>query len=229
MADAPKSKPSDSSKTSTGPGLGFYIAIIIAFVVIGYIGTNITPVNIDTVASGDLFKELGLFLQGKATSQPEVNAFFLGIKNFLLVLSVLFFAGIVWLGLRSREVHHAEHEKYKPIHIEETEAKGRMIQWQVVLNHVNSESPAEWKLGILEADNMLDEILEDQGYFGETVADKLKAMSPSRITSYQELWEAHKVRNEIAHGGAIDMELSKKVARDTIANFGKAFKELGYI
>lgn len=205
------------------------LLIIAAIGVLIFINVKITPITVDTVSSGSIFTELWLFLQGKATSVSAVNTIFLWLKNFLIVLSVLFFAGIVWVNLRSREVHHAEHEKYAPVIVEEVEAKGRMIQWQVVLNHVNSESPAEWKIGILEADNMLDEILEDQGYVGETVADKLKTMNPSRITSYQELWNAHKVRNEIAHGGAIDMELSKKTARDTVANFGKAFKELGYI
>ena len=203
------------------------LLILVAIGVIIYVGVNITPVNMETVSSGAVFTELWLFLQGKATNSSL--ALLLWLKDFSLVLTVLFFAGIVWIMLRARELHHREHEKYAPVLLEEIVAKGKMIQWQVVLNHVNSESPAEWKLGILEADNMLDEILEDQGYKGESVADKLKAMSPSRITSYQELWEAHKVRNAIAHGGAIDMELSKKTARDTIANFGKAFKELGYI
>ncbi len=205
------------------------LVIVVAIGVVVYISIDITPITINTVSSGSFFTDLWLFLQGKATSASAANSLLLWLKNFSLVLSILFFAGIVWLFLRTREVHHSEHKKYEPIHVEEVEAKGRMIQWQIVLNHINSENPAEWKLGILEADNMLDEILEDQGYLGKTVADKLKAMNPSRITSYQELWEAHKVRNEIAHGGAIDMELSKKTARDTVTNFGKAFKELGYI
>ncbi len=205
------------------------IFFVVAGAVIAYIGTNIGTFNAETISSGEFFRNLWSFSQDKAPVLSEVSAIVIWIKNFSMVLSVLFFAGIVWLILRSREVHHLEHEKYAPILVDKIEAKGRMIQWQLVLNHVNSENPAEWKLGILEADNMLDEILEEEGYLGETVADKLKAMSPSKITSYQELWEAHKVRNEIAHGGAIDMELSNKTARDTVTNFGKAFKELGYI
>jgi len=54
-------------------------------------------------------------------------------------------------------------------------------------------------------------------------------MSRTKIASYDDIWEAHKVRNEIAHGGAIEMDLSKKMARDIIAKFGNAFKELGYL
>ena len=158
-----------------------------------------------------------------------METFFLGIEGLLAVLSLVFFAGIIWIGLRAGDVHHKIRNQYKPLPVEEVEAKGLMVQWQVVLDHVDSENPAEWKLAILEADNMLDEILEDQGYFGETVAEKLKAMTPSRIVSYDDVWDAHKVRNQIAHGGAIDMELTKKTARDTVTKFGNAFKDLGYL
>ena len=104
-----------------------------------------------------------------------------------------------------------------------------MVQWQVVLNHLNAETPAEWKLAILEADNMLDEILEAEGYRGESIGDRLKAMDPGSLRSYSDVWEAHKVRNRIAHEGAATMDFSKKEARDTIGKFEKVFKELGYI
>ncbi len=224
-----KKPPAHAPSSGIDPIYVLFLLFIVGGTVIAYISTHIGTLNADTIFSGEFFKNLWLFSQDKAPVLFEVSAIAIWVKNFSIVLSVLFFVGIVWLIIRARGVNHREHEKYAPVLVEEIEAKGRMIQWQLVLNHVNSESPAEWKLGILEADNMLDEILEDQGYLGETVADKLKAMSPSRITSYQELWEAHKVRNEIAHGGAINMELSKKTARDTITNFGKAFKELGYI
>jgi len=205
------------------------LAIVAAIALVVYISTHITPITIGTVSSGAVFSDLFLFLQGKTTSVTTVETFFLGIEGLLAVLSLVFFAGIIWIGLRAGDVHHKIRNQYKPLPVEEVEAKGLMVQWQVVLDHVDSENPAEWKLAILEADNMLDEILEDQGYFGETVAEKLKAMTPSRIVSYDDVWDAHKVRNQIAHGGAIDMELTKKTARDTVTKFGNAFKDLGYL
>lgn len=205
------------------------LAIIAGLWFLMYISTHVTPLNVDSVASGSAFSNLFAFLQGKAGGLTSIQAFFLGLESLLAVLALVFFAGIIWIGLRAGNIHHKVHEQYAPIPALEVEAKGIMVQWQVVLDHVNSENPAEWKLAILEADNMLDEILEDQGYVGETVAEKLKVMTPSRIASYDDIWEAHKVRNQIAHGGAIDMELTKKTARDTIAKFENAFKDLGYL
>lgn len=205
------------------------LAIVVAILLVIYISTNITPVNIETVLSGQVVFDITSFVQGKVSASALVDHYLAPLKEIFVVISMVFLAGIFWVMLQGRTVHHKEHEAYKPILVEEIVAKELAVEWQVVLNHVNSENPAEWKLAILEADNMLDEILEEQGYFGETVADKLKAMSPSRIGSYEGLWEAHKLRNQIAHGGAIDMDLSKKIARDTIAKFENAFRDLGYL
>ncbi|MHB1118020.1 MAG: hypothetical protein ACYCZ7_00610 [Minisyncoccota bacterium] len=204
------------------------LTVILVIVLVVYVSANITPISIDTIRSGAVFADLSAFLQGKTTSFTSVQAFFLGLEGFLAILALVFFAGIVWISLRARDVHHKVHDQYAPLPVEEVETSGYGIQWQVVLDHASSENPAEWKLAVLEADNMLDEILEDQGYFGDTVADKLKAMSPERITAYDELWEAHKLRNQIAHEGAATMEISKKSVRDAIEGFEKAFKDLGY-
>ena len=204
------------------------IAIIFAVCIVVYVTTNITPITIDTVFSGAAPVAILSFIIGDIDVRPVQN-FFVSLQATLAVLSVLFLIGIFWVGIKIREIHHHEHEKYSPIPIEEAAAKEKSIRWHVILDHVNSQSSAEWKIAILEADNILDEILTDQGYVGDTVAEKLKTMSRTKIASYDDLWQAHIVRNKIAHGGAIDMDLSQKMARDTIAKFENAFKELGYL
>lgn len=204
------------------------VAIVVGVALAMYVSANITPISVDTVVSGEAPAVLLAWLTGKV-NLTDAQSLLFSLQNTFAVAGILLFAGSFLLTLKINKIHHAEHEKYRPVDLEEVAAKEKFIQWQVVLDHVNSESPAEWKLAILEADNMLDEILEDQGYVGKTLADKLKAMSPTKMASYNEVWDAHKLRNEIAHGGAIDMELSKKAARDAVAQFGNAFKELGYL
>lgn len=204
------------------------IAIVIGVAAIIYVSNNITPLNVDTVVSGEAPRTLQAFFSSKV-SFNWIQNFLYSLKGPLEVLGLIFLGGIFWTVLRLRAIHHHEHEKYKPIVNEETVAKERTIQWQMVLDHINGDNPAEWKLAILEADNILDEVLEDQGYVGDTVADKLKTMSRTRISSYDDVWEAHKLRNDIAHGGAIDMDLTKKMARDAVTKFENAFRELGYL
>ncbi|MCK9345248.1 MAG: hypothetical protein M0P64_04005 [Candidatus Pacebacteria bacterium] len=205
------------------------VVIVLSFILLVYVSDNIVPVNVDTIASGEAPATMLSFVLGKVPLATIQN-FIFSIQNGLAFLGLLFMAGAFWATLKIREIHHHEEEKYKPIKPEVDSLSGaKSIPWQVITNHMNSENPAEWKLAILEADNILDEVLEDMGYKGETVAEKLKGMSRTKIASYDDIWEAHKLRNKIAHGETLDMDLTPKLARDTIAKFENAFKELGYL
>lgn len=200
--------------------------VVFSIVALMYISANITPVTFSTVLSGEAPATLLSYIMS-GVDISAIQNFLIPAQNVLGVIGIVFLGGVFWTTIKINEIHHAEHVKYEALPVEKEEVAGRMIQWKVVLEHVMSENPAEWKLAILEADNMLDEILEEHGYLGETLADKLKAMNPTRVTSYNEIWDAHKLRNQIAHGGAMEMDLTKKMARDAVANFGSAFKELG--
>ncbi|MFZ2831808.1 MAG: hypothetical protein WAZ40_01505 [Minisyncoccia bacterium] len=204
------------------------ISIIVGIFLFFYVSNNIISLNSETVFSGEAPKAIFSFLFGNVPVDT-IQSFFASLEAPLVVTGMIFLAGAFWATLKGREIHHHEEHKYAPIKVEEVTAKEKSIQWEVILEHVNSESPAEWKIAILEADNMLDEVLEDMGYTGDTLAEKLKGMSKTKIASYQDMWDGHVLRNQIAHGGGIDMDLSKKLARDTVAKYGNAFKELGYL
>lgn len=180
------------------------------------INSSIETIN-TTIETGGSFK-----------NSESLQSFLSSLRNVLSVLGVLFFVGLVMVVRRKSEVNAKLYAQYESIHIEETEAKEMATQWAVVLNHINSLNPAEWKLGILEADNMLGEILEDLGYRGESIGEKLKSVDPSDMQTYSDAWEAHKVRNQVAHEGST-MDFSAKIARDTINRYEKVFKELGYL
>jgi len=72
---------------------------------------------------------------------------------------------------------------------------------------------------------MLEELLESLGYVGATVADKLKTARPETFRSIEDAWEAHKVRNAVAHQGS-GFALTKRIAQETVARFGRVFEEL---
>lgn len=203
------------------------LLILVGVFVLIFVSRNITPISPNAIVSGQATEGLISFF-GTQVDVGALRDLLLSFGNVLAVLAIVLVGASFWLSIRVSEINKKEKEKYAPILTEESEAKAMLVQWQVVLNHVNSESPAEWKLAILEADNMLDEILEAEGYQGETLGEKLKAVPAGAIRSYNDLWEAHKMRNLIAHESGT-MDLTKKMARDTINQFEVAFKELGHI
>jgi Ca2+/Na+ antiporter len=97
-----------------------------------------------------------------------------------------------------------------------------------VEQHIRSDNPNDWRLAIIEADIILEEILEDSGYAGITIGEKLKSASATSFVTLQDAWEAHKVRNKIAHQGG-DFVLTKKLAQETINQYRRVFAEFGVV
>ncbi|MEY2665686.1 MAG: hypothetical protein RLZZ480_791 [Candidatus Parcubacteria bacterium] len=95
-----------------------------------------------------------------------------------------------------------------------------------VLKHIDSDNPNDWKLAIIEADIILDDLLKQRGYAGSSLGERLKSISPTSLASLSDAWEAHKVRNRIAHEGA-DFVLTKRIAEETISRYRKVFNEFG--
>jgi uncharacterized membrane protein len=141
---------------------------------------------------------------------------------FLLVLYVYASTGKKQLedldteARKRREQIYQEHFKGLP--------KNNRVQ--DMLDHIGSDSPSDWKLAIIEADIILDEILKDAGYAGTSLGERLRSISPQQLRSLDDAWQAHKVRNQIAHGGA-DFILTKRLAEDTIKQYRRVFHEMG--
>lgn len=124
-------------------------------------------------------------------------------------------------GLMHEELHAAEHAY--AMQNGGAQASDRFTELQ---SHLESNNPNDWKLAIIEADILLDDLLKKRGYAGISLGDRLKGISPSVLHSLDDAWQAHKVRNQIAHAGA-DFVLTQKIARETIVQYKRVFTELG--
>ncbi len=100
--------------------------------------------------------------------------------------------------------------------------------WENIRLKLLGESPSDWRLGIIEADIYLDRVLDSKGYYGDTLGDKLKNLTPDKLPSLQIAWEAHKVRNRIAHDG-VDFSLTMPEARRTLSYYEIVFRDLEVI
>lgn len=95
-------------------------------------------------------------------------------------------------------------------------------RFAIIQGYMSSNSEALWRIGILEADNMLFEILREKGYTGETVGDMLKSAS---FKTVQMAWDAHGVRNRIAHEGS-NFQLTEREAKRAFTLYESVFREL---
>lgn len=126
-------------------------------------------------------------------------------------------------------VWRAEKTKVYPADMKVTNGNGLALnptkkKWEQILAHAGSESPSEWRMAIIEADIILDDLLEVLHLPGETMGDKLKAVEKSDFNTIDLAWEAHKARNMIAHEGS-DFLLNQHETRRIISLYEAVFKE----
>ncbi|MFA6536177.1 MAG: hypothetical protein WC250_03960 [Candidatus Paceibacterota bacterium] len=152
------------------------------------------------------------------------------ITPYSIMISVLLLVGIVYCLMRIKQLREAEEEQFAQNKEAAAEAKSEMVnkKWQRVLEHIGSANPGDWRLAIMEADIMLDELLEKLGYQGDGIGEKLKSVEKSDFTSIDQAWEAHKVRNQIAHEGS-EFQLSEREAKRVVSLFEAVFKEFKFV
>ncbi len=128
---------------------------------------------------------------------------------------------------RKNEIEKIIEAKYHTDGVKYDKEK-KNVRWEQILKHVASENPNDWRLAIIEADIILDEMVKSMGYAGESLGERLKRVEQSDFNSIEAAWEAHKVRNRIAHSGS-DFILTQREARRIISLYEQVFREFEYL
>ncbi len=174
-------------------------------------------------------------LQAWAGTFSTVYGYLDVLRPYSTVLSLLLLTGIVYCFFRIEQIHEATRhhdEEHGHAHGEETETVVPQTitnkRWQRILDHINSGKESDWRLAVLEADILLDELVTNMGYRGDSLGEKLKGVEKSDFTTLDSAWEAHAVRNKIAHEGS-SFALVEREAKRVIGLYEEVFKEFHYI
>ncbi len=144
------------------------------------------------------------------------------------IASAIFVYGFVYATMRKAELKKVLVEGYEiqeKLYQKTVGGSAKNQRWEEVLTHLDSDNPNDWKLAIIEADVLLDDAIKEKGYAGETLGERLKSISSAHMKTLDDAWEAHKVRNRVAHEGA-DFILTHSLARNTITQYQRVFEEL---
>lgn len=167
-----------------------------------------------------------------ASGGDGISAFFSKIYSFVTtvssIISMIALIIAVYAFMRISELSSEETKKLGLALNWNTEKSQKNIRWERVENYMTSLNPSDWKIAILEADNILDQIVERMGYQGTTLGERMKNIEASDFPYLDDAWTAHKTRNAIAHKGT-DYEINRSDAEQTINIYYRIFKELGYL
>lgn len=156
------------------------------------------------------------------------------VIGFLLTLIAIFFIGVIIYSIIRLKERKAEDSKNFSEALaalqkekEENKSAGNK-KWTMVIDFITSSSPSDWRIAIIEADNLLDELTKDLDLQGETLGERLKNAPESHFKTLDNAWRAHKVRNKIAHEGT-EYEISYTEAKKTVELYESVFREFDYI
>lgn len=224
MADEKKPEGKPATPTAA-PSADPFVEIVSMLAVLFFVMYIINGI-IGAINSGD-FSIFGLRISDvKEHLAPLFFSVLVYVELIAVLFSILLVFAVVYLYRKVVELRVAEAKK---IYLEKSDAisVNNNPQWERVLNHIESTSESDWRLAVLEADIILDTLLDNMRLPGETMADKLKAVEKSDFTTIDSAWEAHKIRNQIAHEG--DYVLSQHEAKRVVGLYQSVFEEFRII
>ncbi len=199
-----------------------FFIIVIAFIA-KLLGFNIAP---------DSWLGQYMYIAGDITTKPHAivvaehilswYTVFVSIISILLITIILYSLVRLW-EIKKENKAKADAEKVIVI---ATPTQKTNARWELIRSHADSDNPNDWRLAIIEADTVLEEISRGWKTSGETLGERLKNLDTGDMRYLQDAWEAHKVRNNIAHAG-LSYTIDRREATRVIGLYEKVFRESG--
>ncbi|OGD67188.1 hypothetical protein A2442_02230 [Candidatus Campbellbacteria bacterium RIFOXYC2_FULL_35_25] len=147
-----------------------------------------------------------------------------------LLLSAFVFIGIIYLHIKLKEVAKKDAKIFDTVVVydDSHDADSKNERWLSILRRLDFDSETEWKSAILDADIILNEMTTKMGYHGESLGERLTGVEKSDFLTIDLAWEAHKIRNIIAHEGS-EYSISKREAKRVIDLYRQVFEEFEFI
>jgi hypothetical protein len=136
----------------------------------------------------------------------------------MLVGIVILFFKASWARYMYYE-NYTEFVGYRPYGV-----KKGFKRWTGVIKRIESGKEVECKMAVIEADDILKEILQKVGYKDEFLDDILNSVDDKVLPSLEEVKKVHDIRNKIVHDP--DSTLTVEQARNIIRVYQKALSEL---
>ena len=147
-------------------------------------------------------------------------------KYTTIIALILAIIAIVY-QITLKEIFKRERKGYLEHYInkEKLVANQKIIKlWNNIIVLKNNNNHSEWIEMIIKADTLVYDAFLSRGYSGEAFADILKQLNVTNFPPINRLWEAHKLRNRIAH--EVDIKIDYETVSSAMNAFETSLKEL---
>jgi hypothetical protein len=222
MAEEKKDAKPKPSATGGLSGIETIIGLLLILAIVGTLGQRLYAL----ISTG----EVTFFGISISNAWQDFKQNLPTIRIISYVISAVFAFGTVVFSQLRGTILITEKKKLFPLGEPKVggvpvEVKNPMTdKWRDVKAHIESEHPSDWRQAIIEADVMLSDLLQKLNLHGDTMGDKMKTVEKSDFVTIDLAWEAHKVRNQIAHEGS-EFLFNQREARRVIDLYRQVFEE----
>jgi len=156
---------------------------------------------------------------------PPMEGWLFFLRLAFWLIGIVVFGGIIFFLIKSSWLNYSilydatEFLTFRPFGVKKIEK-----QWEKIRVRLDTGLQSEYKLAVIEADNMLEDILKRMGYSGEALGERLKALTAATLPNIEEVKAVHQVRNNIVHDP--DYRLSLEETKNALEVYEKAFRDL---
>lgn len=144
-----------------------------------------------------------------------------------LIISGLLLWGIVFSATQSNYLNKRVEEWMDYLGYGDVGKLRRLKAWKQIVKKMRSDDSTDWKLAVMEADRIFDDMIRAAGYRAFTTDDRYKQITPEFVANFDDIQAAHKTRNRCAQEP--DFLLSKDEAVNVLRIYKKAFQEFGLL
>ena len=152
--------------------------------------------------------------------------FWANIISGLFSIALIIIIGVIITKLNYYNFSHRRSSR-SPEDTEAPAVRAMSGPWGEIVQLVQSPNAADWSVAILKADSLVDTILKKMQLKGQTMGERLQWLDTSQLSALDDLWEAHRIRNQIAHSP--EKTVSQHMAKHAIRLYENVLKEWGYI
>jgi len=165
-----------------------------------------------------------------AIAQNALAAYFAHLTVLELisaVVSAAFLAATIYFLIETGWIAHRVDRFNDVILQKDSVKKHARASWEDIERHFFAGDDNDLKIALIEADNLLAEALHDAGIPGATLGERLQRMNEEKLPNLQEVWDAHKIRNRIAH--ETNFVLKRDLAERALTVYEKALEYMGML
>ncbi len=101
------------------------------------------------------------------------------------------------------------------------------LKWDNIAARLESGNESEYKVAVIEADNIIDDLIKRMGYKGDNMKERMESIPVGHFDNLEKIKAAHEVRNRIIHEEdfSLKKDEAKKILND-YADFLRTFEAI---